>query len=422
MSGFDEAEFQWRLMLLGEVFRPSAPVDDMDLFAGRNHELFSVIEAIQSAGQHAVIYGERGVGKTSLARVCMQMASERLNVIAVRVNCDGYDGFDSIWRKVVEELEIYVSEASDEDREWLDEAFSECRRVFLEAGEITPNTARVALRRLAQRRPMVVFIDEFNEIADSGPKQLTSNTIKALSDHIEPITLIPVGVAEDLDALLEGHLSAIRAIVQVKMPRMNRDELSDIVNRGLERLEMTIDDDALHLIRVIPRGLPQYAHLLAQEGARHALISSQLVIDRHDVMAGLRVGLAKLDRSLSRAYDDATYSPRKTRLKEVLLACAIAKLGDMGDFSPSDVREPYSRIIHEDVNIDRFNPQLTTLATTRDILARDGEERRWRYRFRDPLMEPYVILEGLQSGVIGPDDFPHELPTSESPTEPPPPS
>src|SRR5262249_27343321 len=102
-----------------------------------------------------------------------------------------------------------------------------------------------------------------------------------------------------------------------------------------------------------------------------------------------------------------TYSARETRLKEVLLACAIAKLGKMGDFSPSDVRLPYSRIINEQVSIDRFNPQLVTLATKRDILIRDGEPRRWRYRFRDPLMEPYVLLNGLQTGAITPDDFPH---------------
>jgi hypothetical protein len=217
----------------------------------------------------------------------------------------------------------------------------------------------------------------------------------------------PVGVAEDLDALLEGHLSAVRATVQVRMPRMTRDELSDIVTRGLTQLGMNVEVDALNLIRVIPRGLPQYAHLLAQEAARQALLSGRLMATRSDVVEGLKIGLAKLDRSLSRAYEEVTYSPRKTRLKEVLPACAIAKLGDMGDFSPSDVRAPYSRIIREEVSIDRLNPQLTTLATTRDILVREGEERRWRYRFRDPLMEPYVLLQGLQSGAIVPEDFPH---------------
>lgn len=402
MSQLDDEGRQWRLIMLGEVFRPSAPVDDQELFAGRNHELFSVVEAMQSAGQHAVIYGERGVGKTSLARVAMMIAP----VAAVRINCDANDTYESLWLKVLDELQILVSEAEELERKRLEGPLTECISLFT-GGEVSPSIVRVGLRKLSQRRPLALFFDEFNEIADASVAGLVSNTIKALSDHIEAITLCPVGVAEDLDALLQGHLSAVRAIVQVKMPRMTRDELADIVKHGLTRLEMEIDEDALHLIQVIPRGLPQYAHLLAQEGARHALLSGRSRIERDDVMEGLNVGLAKLDHSLSKAYEDATYSPRKTRLREVLLACAIAKLGDMGDFSPSDVRLPYSRIIKEDVTIDRFNPQLTSLATTRDILIREGEERRWRYRFRDPLMEPYVLLNGLRAGLITPDDFPH---------------
>lgn len=403
MTQLSPEEQQRRLLMLGEVFRPSAPITDQQLFAGRNHELFSVVEAIQSVGQHAVIFGERGVGKTSLARVAM-LAQQR--ALAVRINCDSGDTYTSIWDKVLDELAIVVGEASAEEQKNLAEPFQACTE-SLRQHEVSPSTVRVALRKLSIHRPVAVFIDEFNEIAESSVKALVSNTIKALSDHIEQITLCPVGIADDLDALLEGHLSAVRAIVQVRMPRMSGEELEDIVRRGLEMLEMEIEDDALSLVRAVPRGLPQYAHLLAQEGARDALLSGDSVIRRTNVMAGLRVGLAKLDHSLSRAYEDATYSPRKTRLKEVLLACAITKVGDQGDFSPSDLRGPYSKIIKEQVSIDRFNPQLTTLATQRDILVREGEDRRWRYRFRDPLMEPYVLLSGLESGAISPEDFPH---------------
>jgi len=406
MSALNQDESRHRLLALGEAFTPSAPIADQELFAGRNHELFSVIEAMQSAGQHAVIYGERGVGKTSLARVAMRVAARQSGILAVRVNCDGNDTYATLWQKVLDEMLIRAAESPSEESEWLNAAVQECGALFA-THDLSPSTIRLGLRKFAQRTPVALFFDEFNEIADSTAIGLLANTIKALSDHIEPITLCPVGVADDLDALLEGHLSAVRAIVQIKMPRMTRDELEDIGTRGLKRLEMTIAEDALPLVRVIPRGLPQYAHLLAQEGARQALLGDRDDITRSDVMGGLEVGLSKLDRSLRRAYEQATYSPRKTRLKEVLLACAVAKLGDMGDFSPSDVRAPYSRIIKEEVDIDRFNPQLTTLATTRDILVREGEERRWRYRFRDPLMEPYVLLHGLQAGTISPEDFPH---------------
>mgnify|MGYP000887924624 CR=1 FL=1 len=127
MSNYDDSPLgiRQRMLRLGEVFRPSAPVDDAELFAGRNHELFSVIEAIQSAGQHAVIYGERGVGKTSLARIAIQLASEDTDLVAVRINCDGQDTFSSFWDKALDELNIYASEAPDDRRAVLEPAIAE---------------------------------------------------------------------------------------------------------------------------------------------------------------------------------------------------------------------------------------------------------------------------------------------------------
>jgi hypothetical protein len=35
------------------------------------------------------------------------------------------------------------------------------------------------------------------------------------------------------------------------------------------------------------------------------------MIQRGNVMQGLKVGLVKLDHTLSKAYEDATYSPKK---------------------------------------------------------------------------------------------------------------
>lgn len=378
----DDPEIRSRLLQLGDVFTPSAPIDDQDLFAGRNHELFSVVEAMQSAGQHAVIYGERGVGKTSLARISGSIGNTQ-GQVTLRVNCEASDDFGALRVKVADELAIIAPGMADDRRDRLGAAFIAAQDV-LTGGALNANAIRVALRHITQIAPVTIFFDEFNELADSNAIIAFANTIKALSDHIERVTLCPVGVAEDLDALLEGHLSAVRAIAQVKMPRMSRDELAEIVTRGLAKLAMTITEDGLEMIRVIPRGLPQYAHLLAQEGARNALLGGQTEITRDDVMAGLKVGLLKLDRSLTQAYDRATYSPRRTRLKEVLLACAIARLGDMGDFSPSDIRGPYSKIIGEQVGVDRFNPQFDLVGDH----ARDPPARRRGSTLALPLQRP----------------------------------
>ena len=54
---------------VAEVFTPSAPIDSMALFRGRSTQIQMLVEAVSQIGQHAIVYGERGVGKTSMANV-----------------------------------------------------------------------------------------------------------------------------------------------------------------------------------------------------------------------------------------------------------------------------------------------------------------------------------------------------------------
>ena len=55
-------------MAASQVFTPTAPIDDGTLFAGRQEQVQKVFKAMAQKGQHAVLFGERGVGKTSLAK------------------------------------------------------------------------------------------------------------------------------------------------------------------------------------------------------------------------------------------------------------------------------------------------------------------------------------------------------------------
>ncbi|MCW2932125.1 MAG: putative DNA-binding protein [Actinomycetia bacterium] len=93
------------------AFSPSAPIKRRDLFAGRTQQLMSVSEALAEPGQHVVIYGERGVGKTSLATVCAGALARASGIYAVKINCQSGDNFGSIWRKVFNEISI-VSKVS----------------------------------------------------------------------------------------------------------------------------------------------------------------------------------------------------------------------------------------------------------------------------------------------------------------------
>jgi hypothetical protein len=34
------------------------------------------------------------------------------------------------------------------------------------------------------------------------------------------------------------------------------------------------------------------------------------------------------------------------------------------------------------------------------VLIRRGKERAYKFRFRDPMMQPYVIMRGIDEGII----------------------
>jgi hypothetical protein len=34
------------------------------------------------------------------------------------------------------------------------------------------------------------------------------------------------------------------------------------------------------------------------------------------------------------------------------------------------------------------------------ILIRRGTERQYRYRFSDPMMQPYILMRGMREGII----------------------
>src|ERR1700693_1255006 len=89
-----------REVLATRVFTPATPVSENALFAGRMNEIRRVLDTINQRGRHGIIFGERGIGKTSLASVISSRLSlPGRTVIAPRVNCDSTDTYITLWRK-----------------------------------------------------------------------------------------------------------------------------------------------------------------------------------------------------------------------------------------------------------------------------------------------------------------------------------
>jgi GTPase SAR1 family protein len=147
-----------------------------------------VIDAINQKGQHAIIFGDRGVGKTSLANVLASFLPSGPSLISRRINCDKGDSYNSVWLKVFTEIQ-----PSDAAQVAGFAGMGHTPRVDANADIISPDVVRRQLATWAEKSLPILIIDEFDRV-DDAYRTIFADTIKTLSDHAIAATVILVGV------------------------------------------------------------------------------------------------------------------------------------------------------------------------------------------------------------------------------------
>jgi hypothetical protein len=371
-----------RLAAVSEAFTPSAPLDDLEVFHGRGDQMLKCLDAFFEKGQHIALYGERGVGKTSLARVLPQWIRQTKHpeVDGVRVDCNTSDDFDSIWRKIFREL-----------------------RGSLDVGDplhgLEPEDVRYSLQQIGGFK--LVVLDELDRVEDDNALSLLADTVKTLSDHTVSVTMMFVGVAESVESLIGEHESIVRNLVQVRMPRMSEVELSDILITGFGAADLTADEKTIFRIGRFSEGLPHFVHFLGQHAARNCVRDDRTIVTSDDLVRAL--GDALDTHSMLAEYQRATRSHQPDSLYEhVLLACAFAPRNELGYFRAGDVRAPLSAILGREVDIPNFQRHLNELSSEKrgGTLQKTGRPRHWQFRFYNPLLQPYVKIRAIARGMV----------------------
>ena len=397
MAANDRQDWENRTFEASRAFTPRSPIDEKSLFAGREEQRRQIVDVINQKGEHAILFGERGVGKTSLANVLGELLGRPGSITAPRINCDYGDTFESIWRKGFDEVELVRSiQPIGFNPTITDKSYSAAE---LLGDEVSPDSVRRALTRLATGVLPIFIIDEFDRLRQE-PRRAFADTIKNLSDHAVNATVIIVGVADSVGQLIEEHQSVERALRQIQMPRMSAEEIDQIITNGLDRLQMTIDGDALTRISKLAQGMPHYAHLLGLNASRVALDSRQNHVTTVTVERAIDTALLGTYQSVREDYDRAVRSNRKENLfGDVLLSCAITKKNELGFFAAQDVRGRLRAITGKEYEIPSFAQHLNEFSDPkgRNVLQKAGSTRRFRYRFLSPLLQPFIIMQGLKN-------------------------
>lgn len=370
-----------------------APVDEEQMFAGRLSEVTKMLRTVMEKSKHVVLFGERGVGKTSLSNIFWKRYGSTLkSFVVARVQAGPQDSFSSLWIRALEELRAMAISSGRENYVNLDVNF----------GTITPTDVRRELQKINPNALPIIIIDEYDKIINADAKSLTANLIKELYDFTISTTVILVGVAENISQLVEDHASIDRAIVQVQLHRMSEGELREIVRQRASQTPMTFSNDAVWTIVILSRGLPFFTQTLSKHAAMNAIEDKRLNVNNYDVEAAMTRFIEDIEVSFRDVYRAATRTNQKNNLQESLLACALARCDDEGFFKATDVVEPLSAIMKDARRIAHFDKHLRRFSGSDggNILIKRGGDRQQTFRFADPMMQPYVIIRGIQSRMI----------------------
>lgn len=375
-----------------QVFTPGAPVNHRDLFKGRVSQINRVIQAIPSPGRHPVIFGQRGVGKTSLVNILRDLLPD---FFSVKITCDGSDSFKSIWNRVLQKATITFKEkAFGFSRQ---EAEAKTNLAAFLGVENGSKAADVANLLSALQSSAIFVIDEFDRLVDETVKSAMADLIKNLSDNNPRATLVLVGVGQSIGELVGEHPSVARNLVQIEMPLMKPEEIEEIVAKGSERLGLKVVDEVLHDVAFLSGGFPYYAHLLGLSICKACAIRDVDKVDA-ELFEDLACSLAVEDavETYRQAFSKATRTSKQSRYPQILCACGVAEHDENGVFRATDLVSAMDSLFREKVTVQAVVPALQAFTEEErgPLLDKVPHGTQSHYRFREPMMRPFLRIKG----------------------------
>lgn len=384
-----------KLLDVNSAFSPSTPISEKDLFIGRIELIQSLIDAIVEPGQHAVLYGLRGVGKTSLANVIHQWLGDKV-LFTQRVNCNRQDTFRSLWTKMFDSIKYGVKHPT---AGFLAKPEVKLRTLAetLPKDQSDLNPSVVAKVLVSMNAFMLLIFDEFDTVTDADSRAAFADLLKELSDSAAYPTVLIVGIGKTVTDLVGNHPSVERCMKQIQMSPMSEDELEGIIDKGLTLLEMSIPAKLKSRVVSLSMGFPHYTHLLAKSATKNAIQRQSLSVADQDLELAISGAIRDANHTIKELFRKAVMSSKKnTQFKRVLFACAAAQRDLENPFKTADVVDVYSRLFGDGVRIrdQAFTYHIGKFCSEErgPILEKIGRGKVIGYRFISPLVMAYVRL------------------------------
>lgn len=280
---------------LRNAFTPSQPVSDARNFAGRRDLLKTVIRAIEDQQLHVVLFGDRGIGKTSLLHVIEELSRKARYIVSYH-SCGEGSEFSDVFRAIASEIPLLFHTDYDPTAEEIEKGESLAN--LLPQGKLTVSQVSDVLAKVAGTRVLII-LDEFDRSDAQLFRRPIAELIKNLSDRSVRVQLVIAGVAANLTELVTQVPSIRRNVVGIPVQIMDRDEIRQLVNIGEAHSGLRFEDDAFERIADIASGSPYLASLLSQHSGLAAVERSSSVVKESDVRTAIERTLGEVKLRVS---------------------------------------------------------------------------------------------------------------------------
>jgi energy-coupling factor transporter ATP-binding protein EcfA2 len=374
------------------AFTPSQPVADPKMFAGREGLLKTIISSIENQRLHIVLYGERGIGKTSLLRMLAQAAREA-RYIVVYTSCGEDSNFDETFRAAAADIPLlYHIGFSPKTNE------AEGGSTLADLLPSTPMSPRIfsdLCTKLTGTRVLII-LDEFDRCKSGVFRRNVAELIKNLSDRLGRVQLTLAGVAGDLTELVEHIPSIRRNILALNMPKMSDAEVLQLVSYGERESGMTFDPAAAHLVVSIAQGSPYLASLLSHHAAHAAVDVGRATVLPEDMASAVEQAVAEFQSRIGRPTQALVQRLAAQGKAEDMAYAARAAFSSDGAFSPEDLQADGS------VDAKRARSIIESLTAAGLLSAADPVEGEDRYLFNEDGLPTFLWVSWMQKSIASP--------------------
>lgn len=313
-------------------FTPSKPIEAPTHLKGRDSEVEHILDTLTTDGKHCMIYGERGIGKSSLALSTLEGGKKEgiLPHDVFIVRCDKKTKFKDI---IARPAMFIDDEYAANKRETTKKAgfglnvlklfradVSAEEKIIIEKEDLTPSKACYALEELEA----ILLIDEF-DVVSKEVKHDVAEFVKQLSDSNSNLKVLLVGISSDGASLIAGHPSVNRCLHEIQLSRIEDKYLHEIIETGEKGLGITFCREIKNTIVEISNGFPYFTHLIGKESADITLSSGKTKVDSDILPEALKRAVVNTEGQLKRDYDDAVTSSRTDVYPSILYAAAKFK-------------------------------------------------------------------------------------------------